>query len=105
MNDPNAEQDSVIAPGELVEVSPLAVEAAAAELAQVAQDVKAGVWSRTLRTLAQGAAAVAVLAASAAVYDGLTSGVYDYRLLVASAGQAALTAVVTYAHNRYKPKS
>lgn len=96
------EPDKVIADAPVI-VSPVAIEAAKAELAQIAKDVKAGVWSRTLRTLAQGVAATAFLAVVSTVYNAVSTGTYDWKTLAFSAGQAALTAVVTYAHNKFSP--
>lgn len=99
----------VIEPGELIEpeeieVSPLAVEAAKAELALEAAESVSDVRSRTLRTLLQGAVAVAVLAALTAISDALSEGNTDYRAIGLLVGQAVFTAVVTYFHNKAKPQ-
>jgi hypothetical protein len=102
---PDPEQqvpDAVVAEAP-VTVSYEAIAAAVAEIEQVAKDAKAGLWSRTLRTLFQGVIAVVVLAVIGSVYNSLGQGVFDWKTLVFSAGQAAITAVVTYAHNKAAP--
>lgn len=104
---PDPEQqapDEIVAEAPVV-VSDAAIDAAKAELEQIYKDVKAGVWSRTLRTLAQGVLAAAFLAVVSTVYNVVSSGSYDVRTLAFSAGQAALTAVVTYVHNKALPKA
>lgn len=58
---------------------------------------------RALRTLGQGVATVAVVAGIAVVDDALTSGRTDYRAVLVAAGTAALTAAVSYLHNKISP--
>ncbi|REE95148.1 hypothetical protein [Thermomonospora umbrina] len=76
--------DDLIRPGELVEPGR---EAAA----------------RGLRTLLQGAAVSALGAVVTVVHDAANSGTTDYRAVAVLAGQAVLTAVATYVHNRLRP--
>lgn len=54
-------------------------------------------------SLTQGAIAAGVLAAVGAVSDATGHGVFNWQTLVFSAGQAAITAVVAYAHNKAVP--
>lgn len=108
MNDDLIQPD-VIQPGELVEpttheANPLAVQAAKTEMEQEATQTKADVWSRTLRTLVQGALVVALVAGFTSAADALTAGSTDYRAIALAAGQAVLTAAVSYLHNKLSPK-
>ncbi|TDD97181.1 hypothetical protein [Actinomadura rubrisoli] len=100
----------LIQPGELVEaqpvdVSPLAVDAAKAELDLEVLWAKRDKWSRVLRTLAQGAVSAALVAGLAAGSDAADLAHLDLKVVGLAAGQAALTAVVAYVHNKTRPKA
>lgn len=59
--------------------------------------------SRFVRTLLQGSVPVALLAASGAVYDAVSAGQTDYRLVALAAGQAVLSAVLAFVHRKVMP--
>lgn len=54
--------------------------------------------NRSLRTILQGAAVVAVIAAATALLDWLEAGEFSWRTLGISALTAVLTAVLAYLH-------
>lgn len=54
--------------------------------------------NRSLRTILQGAAVVAILAAASAFLDWLNAGEFSWRTLGVSALTAVLTAVLAYFH-------
>lgn len=95
-------------PDEVVTDAPVVISvesilAAKAELEQAALDAKSGRWSRVFRTLTQGTVAAAFLAAAGTVYDAFSTGHADPKTVLFLAANAALTAVVSYAHNKVAP--
>lgn len=80
-------------------VSPDALEAARAEVAQERADSSADVTARSLRTLGQ-AVIAAALVAGVQLY---VSGVHDWKALAFVGVQAAVTVLVTYFHGKVMP--
>ena len=102
-------QDDRIQPGELLtsaptEITSLAVEAARAELELEAAERRADIRERAVRSLLQGAIAAALESGLEACLVALGSGQFTLMSLARASGFAALTAFVSYIHNRLKPK-
>lgn len=100
----DAQVSRVEGPDEVVGTEPVsvgeeAIDAARAIVAQELADARAHVWLRSKRTLAQSVAAGAAVAGFH-VYEG---GAHDWQSIAYAAGTAAVTALVSYFHNRVSP--